>query len=51
MLFRALWPEDMRNFVPQITLGGVREPEQCFWTRNLEESSASPSRTLLNWHT
>ena len=48
MLSCVLWPEDMRNFVPHGTLGGIWEPKQCCRSPNLEESSASPSRALLD---
>ena len=48
MLSCVLWSEDMRNFVPHNTLGGVWEPKQCCRSPNLEESSASPSQALLN---
>ena len=48
MLSCVLWPEDMRNFVPHSTLGGVWGPKQCRRSPNLEESSASPSRALLD---
>ena len=48
MLSCVLWPEDMQNFVPHSTLGGVWEPKQCSRSPNLEEFSASPSRALLN---
>ena len=47
----TLWPDDMRNFVPQSTLGGVWEPKQCFRSPNLEASSASPIRALLDGYT
>ena len=48
MLSCVSWPEDMRNFVPHSTLGGVWEPKQCYRSPNLEESSVSPSRAFLN---
>eukprot|EP00904_Undaria_pinnatifida_P011167 jgi/Undpi1/7180/HiC_scaffold_22.g09654.m1 len=40
--------QDMRNFAPHSTLGGVWEPKQYCRSPNLEESSASPSRALLD---
>ena len=48
MLSCVLWPENIRNFVPHSTLGGVWETKQCCRSPNLEESSASPSRALLD---
>ena len=44
----VLWPEDVRNFVLHSILGGVWEPKQCCRSPNLEESSASASRALLD---
>ena len=46
---RALWPEDVRNFVPQSTVGGVWESKQCCRSSNLEESSASPSPEIRDF--
>ena len=37
MLSCVLWPEDIRNFVPYSTLGGVWQPKQCCRFSNLEE--------------
>ena len=34
--------------LPHSTLGGVWEPKQCCRSPNLEESSVSPSRALLD---
>ena len=48
MLSRVWWPEDMRMFVSYNTLGGVWEPKKCCRSPNLEKSSASLSRALLN---
>ena len=47
MLSFVLWPEDMRNFIPCSTLGGLCEVKPCCRSPNLEESSASQSRALL----
>ena len=47
----VLWPEDMRNVFSYSTLGGVWEPKQCCRSPNLERSSASTSRALLDWYT
>ena len=49
MLVCVWWPEDLRNFVPHSTLGGVWAPKQCCRSPNLEEFNASPSRALLDW--
>ena len=51
MLSCVVWPEDMRNFVPHSTVGGVWERKQYCWSQNLEECSAAPSRTLLDFYT
>ena len=51
MLSCVLWPVDMRNFAPHSTPGGVWEPKQCCRSPDLEESSASPNRALLDWYT
>ena len=48
MLSYVLWTKDMRNFVPLSILGGVWEPKQLCRSPNLEESSASPSRAMID---